>query len=575
MIANTRIRWRGKAIERFPASGTEGYSEYWRRDKSPVEFFELSKLLFSIRKIVSCVGKNTGEVVWEGMECRDGISLDPSLVMGYYPVPAAKTDIIVGIAVEKAYQKIEWSERLRKSAIKKMRLSGMNAVRFSRFFDIAEKVYTDSLSDRSVLGLYTGKAREFQISEAAKWFPGFPTVTELLHLWWEMALNGSGVGSKGNGEGRSGEEAVSGASIKGSYKEPLAVLNSIVGALTYECPKISGVTERCAFRLDVYTSTWPVLLDRVTFWFRETVDPFLFFSSRNGTAMGGKEKNARKETLSGIAKKMKDLVKGKKIDFTADVKSIVSDVDKVVRVERSSSLIPAKNRINGALLHRLRVSLRSVAHRKTTYVRGLNSGKLDHRRLFRAPTTGAVFNLKRNHFEFVHNIVLLVDCTGSMSSKWEQHEAAYQTLFTAVKAYNRSARIFGYNGMRNICSIAELHMDGRFFTITPEGKTASGEAIIATALSLKRSRNVPLIIHITDGASNWGCGVSDAIKFCKKRKIHLLTLGIGCDRESKSALREEYGNLIRFVDNMDRLPALLKDLLVSGKRVYSAAIKQT
>ncbi|EFK09384.1 conserved hypothetical protein [delta proteobacterium NaphS2] len=575
MIANRRIRWRGKAVECFPAPITDGYSEYWRRDKSPVEFLELSKLLFSIRKIVSYVGRNTGEVVWEGMECCDGISLDPSLVMGSYPIPAAKTDIIIGIAVEKAYQKTEWSERLRKNAIEKLRLSDMDAYRFSLFFDIAEKIYADCLSKKNVLSLYTEKAREFQILEAGKRFPNPPTVSELLHLWWKMVFNGTGVALKEIDADGSGEGFSEGTSVKECYKGPLATLNSIRDALMYQCPKISGVTERCEFRLNLYTSIWPKLQDRIDFWFREPFDPLLFFSNFKNAEMGDQNKGGRKETIPGFAKKMEDLGKGEKKDFTADVKSIVSNIDKVVRVERGDILIPAKNKIDPVLLHKLRVSLESIAQRQTSYNRGLSSGKLDRRRLFRAPTTGTVFNLKRNHFEFAHHVVILVDCSGSMSTKWEQHETAYQTLFSAIKTYDKNARIFGYKGARNVCSVTELYVDGRFFTVSPEGKTASGEAIIATALRLKRSRNVPLIIHITDGASNWGCGVSDAIKFCTERKIHLLTLGIGCDRNSKLALGEEYGNLIRFVDNMGGFPTLLKDLLASGKRAYSAAIRQT
>ncbi|MGB5159202.1 vWA domain-containing protein [Desulfobacterium sp. N47] len=574
MIARRSIKWRGQAIECFAAQKAEGYSEYWRRDKSPVELLELSKLLFSIRRIVSYVGRNTGEVVWEGMECRDGISLDPSLVMGSYPVSAAKTDVIIGIAVEKAYQKTEWSERLKKLALEKMCLSNMNAYRFSLFFDIAEKIYADILSNRNVLGLYTKKAREFQINETVKRLPSSPTVTELLHLWWKMAFDGTETGLEKRDADVSGEGLLDRTRIKNFYKGPWAVLNSIMDALTYECPEISGVRERCTFRLELYASIWPKLFDCINFWFRETFNPRLFFSNIEGKGMGGKEKDTSTGAIPGLGKRIEDVVKGEKTDFTADVKSIVSNVDKVVCVKRGNALVWAKNKVDRVLFHKLCVSLRSIAHRKSTYNRGLRSGKLDHRRLFRASTTGTVFNLKRNYFEFVHDVVLLVDCSGSMSAKWEQHEVAYQTLFAAIKTYNGNARIFGYNGIRNICSISELFLDGRFLAITPEGKTASGEAIIAAALSLKRGRKVPLMIHITDGASNWGCGVSDAVEFCRKKKIHLLTLGIGCDQKSKLALREEYGNLICFVDNMKSLPVLLKRLLRSGKGVYSAATRQ-
>src|SRR5665647_2216276 len=111
MISSENTKWRGKVRERFLITGETGYSEYWRRDKSPVEMLELAKLLHGIRKIVSHIGRNTGTVVWDGMlENAESITLDPSPIFGSYPIPASRADIAIGLAVQGAYRKTEWSD---------------------------------------------------------------------------------------------------------------------------------------------------------------------------------------------------------------------------------------------------------------------------------------------------------------------------------------------------------------------------------------------------------------------------------------------------------------------------------
>lgn len=568
MKKRPKVAWRGKAKECFVFPGEDGYSEYWRRDKSPVELLELAKLLLAIRKIVSYVGRNTGTVVWAGMENPKGISLDPTPIMGNYPVPAAKTDIAVGMAVEAAYQKTEWSERFREIALTKMDLPPVYAYKFSLFLNMAEKIYADILSNRSVLGFYTEKARNWQIHEAAKHFITPPTVSELLHIWWKVASDRNGTAYKEEYVDRSVGGLVVRKTLDEFYRAPIAILNSMVKALIHECPEIHGVTERGEFRINLYMSIWPDLLEHIKFWVGDRSDPFLLSDQfREEMEEEDKEKDAVKATLLSYEDEIEKNLRKKNIDFTDQVKSIVANFDDVVRIEGNDIVMRARNKVDKPLYHKLSSVLQAVAQRRTVYNRGLTSGKVDRRRLFRALTTGAIFNLKKTFFELANDIVLLVDCTGSMAepTKWDQTEILYQTLFSAIKRYNAGARMVGYNEVKDTCRITELYIGGTFFFVLPHGKTASGEAIIATALTLKRSRKVPFIIHLTDGASNWGCGVSDAIKFCEQNKINLLTLGIGCDPQNKSALKDEYGSLIEFVDRIDHLPGLLKNLLTSSK----------
>lgn len=566
MVSPRVTKWRGKAQKSFLIAGEDGHSEYWRRDKSPVEMLELAKLLHGIRKIVSHIGRNTGTVVWEGMPANaESIQLDPSLVMGSYPVPAFKADIAIGIAVREAYHKTEWTDYVKEMALSEIKLPPIYAYKFSLYLEMAEKIYADIASNRDVLGVYTEKARDWEIEEASKKFLRPPTFAELLHLWWQMAADRKQETFRHEYQDQSVVEMAGKTSVGQFYPKPLALLNTIVDKLITECASIQGVTERCEYRFKLYVSIFNEVLDHVKFWPADRGDSFLLPSDFNeDMERADKSKEAVKATLLSYADEIENALRGKHVDFTDKVKSIVANFGEVARVEGNDHVMRSTNVVDNSLLYKLKTVLQTVSQRRSSYSRGLSSGKIDRSRLFRAPTTGMIFNLKKVRFELYNDIVLLVDCTGSMAdpSRWAKLEVICQTLFMAILSHNSNARIFAYNERKDTCRITEIYKHGKFYAVTPHGRTASGEAIIATALSLKKGRRKPFIIHITDGASNWGCGVSEAIKFCKNKKIKLLTLGLECDPMNNAALRDEYGELIQFIDDIDQLPAMLRGLLL-------------
>jgi hypothetical protein len=551
-------------IKSFDISSQEGYSEYWRRNKSPIEILELAKLLVAIRKISSFVGMNIGNIVWSGMECTDGISLDPSLLMGKYPIPATSTDIMIGVAIRKAFLKTEWSGLVKSIILNQINITPLYAYKFDLYMHICENVYVDCLANRSVFGLYTEKAREWECLEKSKYFPDPPTVTELLHIWWKIAADRSGIKYNEEYVDRSVGRFVDGMNIEKYYLKPIALLNSIMQPLIHDVHNKSGVIERCNSRVALYLSIWPSLLQYIKFWPADRADPILLYNNLDeDIAKEEEERKAVKATIISYAEEIEKAIKPKSIDYTQELKSIVKNVADVVRIEGNDIVFPTKLKIDKMLLRKIELVIKLVTKRKTIYSRGLNSGKVDRRRLYRTFTTGAVFQLKKNKYELNNDVILLIDCTGSMSNPaiWEYSEKIYQTIFMAIKKYNHNVRIIGYNEVKGICCITELYIDNKFYSVLPHGKTASGEAIIATALSLKKQAKRPLIIHITDGASNWGCGVADAIEYCKKNKINLFTLGLGCNKSSRNALRNEYGKFVQFIDKIDFIPSQFRALL--------------
>ena len=560
-------------VKRFVIAEAEGgYSEFWRRDKSPIESLELAKLLLGLRKVTSFIGRNVGDLVWSGMDVVNGIALDPTPIMGKYPVPASTTDLMVGIAIQEAYRKTEWSERIKIIGKEKLQIPPQYEYKFDLFFDVCENVYIDCLSNKKVFGIYTVIARHWKIKNVFRELITPPTVSELLHIWWKLAADRDETKYKEGYFDRSVGGLVERGNLEKFYKKPITILNTIVEPLRHECPAINGVSERGDFRLNLYLGIWNELLEYIRFWPGDRGDKFLLSGIfDDDIARDEKDKDAVKATITSYAELIEKAISQKNVDFTAQVKDNVMNVDAVVQIAGNDIVMIADNKIDRKLLQKLKMEIQAVSHRKTIYNRGLKSGKIHRRRLYRAHTTGAVFQIRKNEFELLNDIVLLVDATGSMAdpSKWEKTERIYQTLFAALHIYNRNARIIAYNEVKNTRRITELYRDGILFTVLPHGKTASGEAIIATAINLKNTTRKYRIVHITDGASNWGCGVDEAITYCRKNKVGLMTLGIGCSAANKQSLRDEYGKLVQFVDNIDQLPRLFGAMLNYDMRIVN------
>lgn len=557
----------GQIIERFAFSGQAGYSEFWRCNKSTVEIHEMAQLLAALRKVASYVGTNVGRIVWTGMDAQNAIAIDPAPLLGKYPVPADKTDRMVGHTIRKAYVKTEWSDRLSSLALARAKLPVRFEYKFQLFLNMGERVYLDCLSNRSVLGHYTEIERGRRVAAALADAAHPPTISELLHIWWDMAGDRKGKKYKKPYRDKTTRGLSRRTSLEKFYTEPFTLLNSIVDRMRHECPKIHGVSERVNYRLELYFSIWPQLFEFIKYWATDSKDPYLQNSRTSGKTQALGNDTPEKRPPVWFPEKVEKVITRKARDLTERIRDAVPNKDEVIRVKENHIVMPGRRCIRKKLLHNLKFLIKTVAQKKTTFNRGLHTGKIDRRRLYRAPTTGTIFQMASSRFELINDIVLLVDATGSMAAphKWEKAEEIYQTLYTAIRAYNRKARLFAYNEMKSVCRITELFLKDKFYSILPHGKTASGEALVAMVQYFTGSNKKPFIIHLTDGASNWGCGVESAIHRCRTAGINLLTLGMSCDEDNKFLLRDEYRDLVQFVDDVDALPHLLRELLNKSK----------
>jgi len=557
-----------EVINRFYIPGGEGISEFWRRNKSPVEARELANLLLAIRKIAGFLGPNVGSIIWAGMKSfneSSEISLNPSLVVGSYPIPGVKTDYAIGVVVREAYKQIEWSERAINLVGRKLtKMSADKTYRLKKFVEMAEQIYLDLVANRSVLGLYAEKYRQVKIKEARGNFIQPPTVDELLHIWWLMAADLSGCLYQQEFKDTMYVFGNYGYNLEKYYQEPLRLLNSIVGELKEECPKIQSIVDRCEYRVGLYLRIWEEYLNATNFWITDLGDTTYMPKALDvGDILDdGELGEALKPILAVVANEIEALMQSNR-NLTEEVRLIAKNDDELVPIEIGEVVIPLQEPVNRDLVQKLRIALQTHCKKRNIYSRGMKSGRIDARRLYRAMTTGEVFCYKKSKYEMENDLILLVDASGSMGGlKWKTIQQIFSAFFQVVKGFSKNTRVFAYNETRNTCYLTDLTLKkDEIYTVMPQGRTASGEAIIATALLLKRRMKVPFIIHLTDGASNWGSEVKYATDFCKKKKIKLMTVGFGCAKDNKTALKKEYGEQVEFVDTLQELPRKLVKLL--------------
>jgi uncharacterized protein YegL len=554
--ANKQNKKAPGSIFYFP--GEEGISAYWRRNQSTVAALELSRLLSALRKLTGYLGMNTGSILWEGMKIADGdtsaIVLDPEIIRGKYPVPAVKTDYLVGTAVREAYSKIEWSEKAAGLAWGKVPyMDQALRYKFQLFLSMAEKVYLDMRVGRSILNLYAETARKNDFQKVKVNFLPPPSFEEFLYDWWMTA-----------GKGFKPADAAALSHMKDLPDEMPPVYSRLLNhiqpcseSLFSSAMKKNGILERCEVRSDAFAGIWDFLSKETEEW---PVDRLTSGVSPEDQKILQQEKPRIPDTtLKAIESALNEFY-----DFHSDL-IIIAERDENVCPTRTSHLVlPMEEKLDRQLYLRMKTALRTKSRQNKITSRGFKSGVIDQRRLYRASVTGDVFLYKKQAFELDRDVVLLIDASSSMvGPKWKISQRVFYSLYEALKDFNKNTRVFAYSEANNTCLLTELSQKGNLYSVVPRGKTASGEAIIATALMLQKKKRLkkPLIVHITDGASNWGCGVSYAIEYCKIKKIGLMTLGIGANNSTRTLLMDEYGRQVQFVNDLKMLPHQFSKLI--------------
>ncbi|WP_244549260.1 vWA domain-containing protein [Desulfatibacillum alkenivorans] len=526
-------------------------SGFWRKNTSCIEAEELANLLRALRKAAGHIGPNVGVIEYSGMSHGEAASIviDPALVMGEYPVPPKTVDAAVGLTVHEAFHKTEWSEKVWKLLSPDFAaLPGMSRVAFQKIVHTGEDIYVDLLADRSVLGRYTSGVRNRVLEEAeSRLNREKPTLEALIHLWWASVWTVQDVDA-----------------MNPAYEKGLEILQNLTGNLKSLPDRRAGVLQRCQERAALYKNAWAALEGALRGL--SIQDKRLLWAPAAVSSVNAQDAPLPAETKKGSldAELRRDvevsLAQGS-ADITPIIRSIVGpDNPDVAPISRWDFNIAAHPVIDRKTVGRLRAVFANYAERQKIVSRGLASGRIDRRRLYRAPINGRCFRQVDSMPSEDWNVTLLLDATGSMrGGKWRMVENTVGNMHKALSGSQNRLGAWAYFEMDGICMMSRLISGRNLLSVPPSGQTASGQAIIAAAYFMPKDKRRKLLIHVTDGESNFGVDASCGINYCRQQNINLVT--IGCGVKDRSRMQEQYGRTIQFVSRFGQLPSAMEKLL--------------
>jgi hypothetical protein len=530
-------------------NAVRGISDCWRKNTSSLEAVELANLLRALRKVAGHLGDNVGRIDYTGMSmvCDHGILIEPDTVMGQYPVPAEKVDFLVGLVVHEALHRREWTDHVWKLLEPAMDAMTPRAkVIFQKFVNTGERIYTDLRSDQSVFGLYTRIARGKAIDlEEKRFSKAGPCVDRLLTTWWRCAFGSGKAAAK-------------------EYDALLMAFSKITEELKTMAHRPGGVIRCCEERAGLYRDTWKKIESSIISW--KVIDKHLqWFSYSKNCANREKQTKDRstdknKTPTQILLQKIETRLSADAVDITPLIRSVAGfDNETVAPMSRWDFQTASRPVVDRKMIGRLRSVFAHYADRNTLMSRGLESGHIDRRRLHRAWVDGRCFKAVDRIPSPDWSVGLLVDASGSMrGNKWQMVENTIATIHKALSGDHNRLNAWAYFEVSGICMISRLIDKNRLFSVPPAGQTASGQAIIAAAGMMPGNAKRRLLIHITDGESNFGCDVSYGLEFCRERNIQLITLG--CGYKDRPAMEAQYGRSIQFIDYFEQLPRAMEML---------------
>ncbi|MGW8323113.1 MAG: vWA domain-containing protein, partial [Thermodesulfobacteriota bacterium] len=374
------------------------------------------------------------------------------------------------------------------------------------------------------------------------------------------------------------------------YNDPLERLRKCTRGIR-EVVSLSSPAARREKRVDLYLETWRSLQEILSAWedFASSPDAINLFdeAAQQGRLPDaedtdeGERENEREERegVQGLepdlAEEVMNLVEDQETDLTRTILVAVEDPEAGsmrTRVRQGTARMAMQP--DPLLVKQLKKIFNEQASlvrraRRRRVRRGLIEGNLDARRLHRVPIDGKVFKTREPPTsEHSWQICLVADGSASMAGKgarqkpWPVAERAFASLAEASKGSRNRVDIYAYHEERNRCTLTQLYHGGDLYTVVPSGRTPSGQAIMAAAVTLRERRQRSIIIHITDGASNCGVRLSDAVEFCERNAIELFTIGCGCSQQTKDFLRECFPfDRLYFMRTIRTLPLVLERLL--------------
>jgi len=529
------------------------YSRFWRKNRSAHETAELALALRALRKVGGHIGINMRPICWSGMsdDSRHSIVLDPDICKGRFPIPFRTFDCLAGEVVLKGLSSIEWTEWVRQKVLREIKISCSATLPYlEEILSAAEDIHIHSMTGAHI---WSGYIRQYFTTRLEKpdRDPRLPPSPVSLADWWRRKYFSLPLPPH----------------YHHYYDDPKPCFSrfeeKIQSIFIIESPeerRKRRVVDLVQFlrECDGLISEWEI--------FQNTPDGMNFFQDEIGKKQHSRSNRSdydrnkdeqpkeklqpKNQRLSPeTAEDIKKLLEEDNLDISRMVALAVNDpeaTDMKTCLQKGVALsgcFPDKDQVRRLKkIFKNQEMLIRKAQRKRLR-RGLSEGKLDPGCLYRVPLDGRVFrNRDAAGNEFRWQICIVVDASSSMGDKsliyksWNMAEKALASIAEAFKGSRNLLRIYAYNENRNVCRLTRLNHSGQLFTVMPKGRTPSGQAILSAALVLSRKYRNSMILHITDGASNCGLKLAEAISFCRKKGIRLYTIGCGCNPQTRDFL---------------------------------------
>jgi hypothetical protein len=564
-----------------PVNSEKAFSRYWRKNRSHLEATELATVLAAMRKVAAHIGRNVKPVYWRGMSASptDSIVLNPDAVQGTYPVPFQKIDVLVGEVVREGFLCIEWSDWVTDQVVRKTSfpLEWMKDY-LSSFISVAEDLYIDERVGPTVWRLYLSKYWK-SIAGKLERDPSLPPSASSLACVWRKRLFLQTLPPH----------------LHHYYDDLVNILTQYSDAIR-QVKNLSTITERRTRRVEIYLEIWGRISSIIMEWetppfYPEGVNiydegnpnkaeiPELKEKKEENSDGDSDDAKAKEEESPGLEEELAAEISSKLDEGTSDLTEHISVILNDPQTQQMNTIFSrAVARCNVSAdqsqvrrLKRIFQKQQAFIRRskKRGIIRNVEMGKIDARRLYRVPLSdGKIFKRRDiSGTDYSWNINIVADASASMAGKkatdrpWQAAEKTFVSLTEAAKGFSNHLEVFGYQEQTRQCNLLRLYQEGELYTIAPSGRTPTGQAIMAAAMLMKKDDRRKMIIHITDGAANCGINVLEAIEYCQKNKIELITIGCGCNLQTKQFLLERYPHgTVYLMDDIRNLSKGLENL---------------
>ncbi|MBL0713332.1 MAG: hypothetical protein JJV98_06485 [Desulfosarcina sp.] len=549
------------------------YSSFWRRNRSGDEVTEHVLCLRALRKVAGSIGRNVKPVYWKGMVENDNrsIILDSDTIKGEYPVSFTSFDILVGQVALEALSTLEWGDWVTGKVINQAECEFHPVLKYMKnIIRAAEDIYIDHLARSSVWSLYLARFWQSELKKNRRDPNLPPSPSSLADAWRSEVILGERLDR-----------------MHSYYYRPLEILNQHTDVLR-KIVSLPLLSERRSKRSELYVDIWHQIVLVISEWeiFQSSPDAVNLIdeSALSGDACENpdegndelpEEAQEHSDTDSDLIDRIKDAVNDAgKNDLSNAVAVAIEDpeageMETIIKQGTAISDIQP----DAFQVQRLRDVFIEHRHQcrcwqKKVTKKRLNEGKVDSRRLYRAPLDGRIFKKKETiPFDASWHICIVADASASMGKKsggnrpWQTAEKTFVALANAAKGFSNLIDICAYCEDGGVCVLTRLYHDETTYTVVPRGRTPSGQAITAAALSLNNNYKNRLIIHISDGAANCGLNMGFALEHCRSNDIGVFAIGCGCNVQTKDFLRGYFSvDQLCFVDNIISLPEILERL---------------